>query len=125
MTALTNYAEDKLNDHLLGTTAFTVPTNVYVKMHLGDPGEDATGNAAAETTRKVMSFAASSGGSASTDAAISWTGLAATETWTHFSIWDAVTAGNPLLYGALDASVPVTAAGAATIASGDITSIAA
>jgi hypothetical protein len=29
-----------------------MPTNVYVKLHTGDPGEDATSNAATETTRK-------------------------------------------------------------------------
>jgi len=124
MTALTNYAEDALNDHILGTTALTVPTNTYVKMHLGDPGEDATGNPAAETTRKILSWAASSGGAASTDTTVSWSGLAATETWTHFSIWDALTAGNPLMYGALDSSVGVTSGGAAQIASGNLTSTA-
>ena len=53
MAAMTNFLELEVLDHVLGTAAYTAPTNVYVKLHIGAPGEDATGNPAAETTRKV------------------------------------------------------------------------
>ncbi len=56
----------------------------------------------------------------SNDADIDWTGVAATETITHFSAWDAVTVGNALVYGALTSSVNITAGGDLTIQAGDL-----
>lgn len=117
MTELANYSENKLLDLTLGTTTYSIPT-VYAQLHTGSPGEDCTSNVAAETTRKAASFASASGGSASTDADMAWTSLAATETLTHISYWDAASSGNPLLYGALDSSVPVVSGGSFTISSG-------
>lgn len=110
MTA-TNFLELALLDHALATSAYSIPAGTFVKLHLGDPGEDGTANPAAETTRKAVTFAAAAAGSATTTGtpAASWTSVAATETFTHFSIWDAVTAGNPLFTGALSASVAMNA----------------
>jgi hypothetical protein len=107
--SISNYAENKILEHTTGEAAWTMPTNVYVKLHTGDPGEDATSNAATETTRKVASFAAASSGSIATDATLEWTNVAATETITHWSLWDALTAGNALWTGALSSSAAVTA----------------
>ena len=58
--SISNYAENKLLDTLRGT-AFSV-SNAYLKLHTGDPGEDATANAATEATRKAVSFSAASSG---------------------------------------------------------------
>ena len=44
--SISNYAENKILEHTTGTTAWTMPTDVYVKLHTGDPGEAATSNAA-------------------------------------------------------------------------------
>lgn len=100
-----NYAENKILDHMLGTASWTAPTNVYIKLHTGDPGEDGTLNASAETTRKVATFAAASGGSAALSAAVEWaTWSAGSETISHVSLWDDLTAGNCLGSGALSAS---------------------
>ena len=107
MTA-SNYAELKILDHMLGTTAWTMPTQLYIKLHLGDPGEDCTNNAAAETTRKAIDWSSASGGSASTSSTVIWTGLSATETVTHFSLWDASSGGNAIAYGALGSSTALT-----------------
>lgn len=119
----TNYAEAKVVDHLLGTTTFTKPTAVYVKLHTGDPGEDATSNAAGETTRKVVTFGAASSpsGVATSNSSADWTSVSTTETYSYFSIWDASSAGNPLLTGALTASVAVTAGDNFSIPSGSLT----
>jgi hypothetical protein len=68
--SISNYAENKILEHTTGEAAWTMPTNVYVKLHTGDPGEDATSNAATETTRKEASFAAASSGSIATDATL-------------------------------------------------------
>ena len=107
--SISNYAENKILEHTTGETAWTMPTNVYVKLHTGDPGEAATSNAATETTRKQASFAAASSGSIATDTTLEWTNVATTETITHWSLWDASTAGNALWTGALSSSAAVTA----------------
>ena len=52
--SISNYAELKILEHTTGKTAWTIPTNVYVKLHTGDPGEAATSNNATEATRKVL-----------------------------------------------------------------------
>jgi hypothetical protein len=107
--SISNYAELKILEHTTGKTAWTMPTTVYVKLHTGDPGETATSNAATETTRKAASWAAASSGSIATSATIEWTNVSTTETYTHWSLWDASTAGNALWSGALSSSAAVTA----------------
>ena len=107
--SISNYAELKILEHTTGTTAWTIPTDVYVKLHTGDAGEDGTSNAASEATRKVASWAAASSGSIATDATLEWTNVAATETYSHWSMWDALTSGNCLWTGALSSSAAVTA----------------
>jgi len=107
--SISNYAENKILDHVTGEAAWTMPTTVYVKLHTGDPGEAATSNAATETTRKAASCAVASSGSIATSATIEWTNVSTTETYTHWSLWDASTAGNALWTGALSASAAVTA----------------
>lgn len=108
--SLSNYLEDELLDHIRGA-AFTVPAGLYVKLHLGDPGEAGTTNPAVEATRKAVTFAAASGGSmAATGSPVAeWTSVSTTETYTHFSVWDASTAGNCLGAGSLSASAAMTA----------------
>jgi hypothetical protein len=107
--SISNYAELKILDHLTGTTSWTAPTTVYIKLHTGDAGEAGTTNAATETTRKAASWSAASSGSISTSATLEWTNVAATETYSHWSAWDNVSAGNCLWTGALSSSAAVTA----------------
>ena len=107
--SISNYAELKILEHTTGKTAWTIPSNVYVKLHTGDAGEAGTTNAATETTRKVAAWATASSGSIATSATIEWTNVAATETYSHWSLWDASTAGNCLWTGALSSSAAVTA----------------
>lgn len=108
MAAASNYLELEFLDHALGTAAWTSPSNVYVQLHTGDPGETGASNVATENTRKVASFDAAASGSADLSSTLSWTSVAATETYSHWSIWDASTSGNCLFKGALDSSVAVT-----------------
>jgi len=107
MSGISNYAENKLLD-TLRAQSFSV-SNVYVKLHTGDPGEDGTSNAATETTRKEVTFSAASSGSMASSATVEWTNVSTTETYTHFSLWDNVSAGNCLWKGALSSSAAVTA----------------
>ena len=107
--SISNYAENKILDHVTGEAAWTMPTTVYVKLHTGDPGEAATSNAATEATRKSASWSAAASGSIATNTTLEWTNVSTTETYSHWSLWDASTAGNALWSGALSASAAVTA----------------
>lgn len=105
--SISNYAELALLDTLRNTSFAVAAT--YVKLHTGDAGEDGTSNAASESTRKAISFSAASSGSMASSATVEWTNVAATETYSHWSLWDASTAGNCLWTGALSTSAAVTA----------------
>lgn len=105
--SISNYAENKLLD-TLGNTSFAV-TTAYVKLHTGDPGEDGTANGATETSRKSVSWNAAASGSKSSSATLTWTNVAATETYSHWSMWDNTTGGNCLWTGALSSTASVTA----------------
>ena len=50
--SISNYAENKLLDTLRGT-AFSV-SNAYLKLHTGDPGEDAPGSQLAK--KKIENY---------------------------------------------------------------------
>ena len=123
MAAASDFLELELLDHLTGKASWTAPTNVYLKLYLASPADDDTGAAALETTRKVMSFAVAAAGAISTNAAMDWTSVSTTETYSHFGIFDTVgpTGGNMLVHGALDSAVAVTATDNFSIASGDLT----
>ena len=107
--SISNYAELKILEHTTGKTAWTMPTNVYVKLHTSDAGEAGTTAAATEATRKVAAWATAASGAIATSATLEWTNVAATETYSHWSLWDASTAGNCLWTGALSSSAAVTA----------------
>lgn len=119
MAGLSDYAEPKILDVLFNNTAFGAVANVYMKLHTGDPGDAGTSNAATETTRQSVSFGAASGGTISNDAQIQWTNVAGSEDYTHFSLWDHVSAGNCLFTGTITANA-VTAGDTFTIATGDL-----
>ena len=114
MAAMSNFLENKLLDHALGTAAYTMPSNVYVALYTAAPsdaggGTECSGNGYA---RKAASFNAAASGAADNSAAINF-GAPSGGNWgtvTHFGIFDAITAGNLLIHGALTAS-KVTAEG--------------
>lgn len=91
---------------MLGGTAFTAPTNTFIKLHTADPGSaGATAAAAGDTTRKTVTWSAASAGSkAMTSMSGGWTNGGTTETLSHISGWDASSAGNFLFSAALTSS---------------------
>lgn len=103
--SLSAYASNKLLDHLLGVAAFTMPTNVFVKLHTADPGTAGTTAAAATTTRKQLAFGAAASAVSTQSGTVTWSAVGTAETITHISIWDNLTAGNFLARGALTTSV--------------------
>lgn len=123
MSAMSDYLENEILDHILGTGAYTMPTTVYVGLSTGTFGDDnsgteLTGNGYA---RKSISFGAASSGTASNDAAVEF--AAATGSWgtvSHFGIFDAASAGNLLIHGSLTASKVIATGDILKIAIGDM-----
>lgn len=65
----------------------------WVKLHVGAPGAAGTANAATEITRKQATWVASVAGHADNSNALTWTAVAGSERYTHFSAWSASSAG--------------------------------
>jgi len=100
---------------ILGQSPGTPPPGLFIQLHVGDPGKDGTANIAGETTRVSATFAAAANtgtdGRAETVTAadVEWTGVSTAETYSHVSIWDAVTAGGCWYKGAMTQPITVAA----------------
>jgi phage gp29-like protein len=117
-TGLSAYLCNSFLDALCNNTSYAV-AQVYIKLHVGDPGANGTSNAATETTRKSVSFGAASAGAIASDADISWTNIAGSQDATHFTAWDNVSAGNFLFSGTITGNA-YTAGDTYTISSGNL-----
>jgi hypothetical protein len=91
----------------------------WVKLHVGAPGSAATANAATETTRKQATWRAASSGASSQSNALTWTNVAGSEDYTHFSVWTASSGGSFGFSGTVTANA-VTAGDTFTIAIDDL-----
>lgn len=127
MSAMSDYLENKLVDHLFRGRSFTAPTQVWLGLLTAAPSDSgggtevsggnyarATPGANSDTAWKATQggtpAAASSGTSGVTlnPAAITFnTPSANWGTVTHFGIYDAVSGGNLLFWGSLTASKTV------------------
>ena len=134
MSSLSDYLENELLDHILGTGAFTAPAKVYVGLHTQSPNESASaatevgGTAGDSTTggyyRIEATFGAASNGSASNNANITFpTATSDFGTISHIGIYDSSTpgAGNLLLHGALDSSKTIETGDTFQISTGNLT----
>ena len=118
MTALTNYLENKLIDHIFRTSSYTKPTSLYVGLITGIADAEAgsitevSGGSYARVARAPLDAnwnASTSNGTTSNSATIQFP--AATTDWgtcTYFGIWDAATGGNLLIYAPLTAARTIT-----------------
>jgi hypothetical protein len=118
-TGISAYLANAWLDALGNATSFSV-TTAYVKLHVGEPGSAGTSNPATETTRKSVSFGASSAGALASDADVVWTNIAGSQDATHFTAWDNETAGNFLFSGTITGNA-YTAGDTYTISSGGLT----
>lgn len=121
-TGLNATVANGLLNALARGTNYTAPVAFFVKVHTGDPGAAGTANAAGNTTRVSVTFgsAASAGAIASTVDA-NWTSVSTSETYTHVSVWDAVTAGNFVGSTVLTTSRAVLSGDNFTLSSGLVT----
>ena len=118
-TGLSAFLANSLLNAVGNATAYSA-TSVYIKLHVGDPGADGTGNPATELTRKLASFGAASAGTITSDADISWVNISGSQDATFFTAWDNLSAGNFLFSGAITGN-PYTAGDTYTIVSGSLT----
>ena len=121
--ALSAYLRDKLLDHFLKGTAYTAPTNIYVSLHTADPGTTGANEAAGGSYARQIgtsAFAAASAGSKASNAVIEFAGMPAA-TLTHVGVWDASSAGNFLVGGALSASKTTNSGDTFRLPSGQLT----
>lgn len=107
MSQISNYPENKIVDHTLGTTTYTKPTSVYIALYTSSPTDADSGTEVSGSgyARQVATWSAGSGGAASNAGALTFTASGgAFGTITHIGIRDALTTGNLLYWGALTAS---------------------
>lgn len=102
-------------------TNITAPTAIWLQLHVGDPGANGTANVATETTRKDVTavFAAASAGAVTSDTAVTWTSVAGTEDFTHWTLWSASSAGTFYWSGTITAN-PVVIGDTFTFNIGDL-----
>jgi hypothetical protein len=116
-----NYIVNKVNDHIYKGTAISLGSTRYLALYTSNPtaadsGTEATGGS---YTRQSLSFAASASGVSSSNASLTFSGMAA-GTYTHYGIRDASSAGNLLVYGALPNPISANTGDDIVIPSGDI-----
>jgi hypothetical protein len=89
---------------LVNGSSFTGFSPVYVKLHVGAPGAAGTSNPAGNTVRQSAGgFATPAGGVTSNSAAVNWTAVSTSETYTHVTLWDASTGGTFIASGSITA----------------------
>lgn len=106
MAGFSDYVENKVLDHVVGKTSFTMPT-AYIALFTAAPsdaggGTECTGGSYARKVTAGSDWTAASGGSTSNAAVIAFaTPSGSWGTATHFALMDASTAGNQLGWAAL------------------------
>jgi hypothetical protein len=124
MSAMSDYLENKLLDHILATTAYTAPSAVYLGLSIASMGENAggtelTGNGYA---RVSVAFDAASGGTTDNTAVVDFPACTGSN-WgavAYWSIWDASTGGNMLLHGAFTSAKTIEVNDVLRVAAGDL-----
>lgn len=107
-TGFASAAADAVLNAICNNTAYQIAAT-YVQLHTAEPGAAGTTSIANETSRKAASWGAPQAGAAGyrkilNDAVITWTNITGSQDATHFSLWDASTAGNFIGSGTITAN---------------------
>lgn len=105
MPGLSDYAENKLLDHLLGVSPYTPPASVWLALFLSDPTDTGSGTEVSGNSyqRIQATFGAAVNGATSNASELTFptpTGLGWGDV-THAAIFDAQSNGNMLFSGQL------------------------
>jgi len=127
MSAFSDYVENEILKKLFsGASTWATPANIWISLHVSDPGETNANTGEISTQATPGNYARQQVACNATNwtitnnqvvnaVTIQWP-TTGTVTWaytvTHFAIWDAVTGGNKLFQGALATSK--------TVSSGDV-----
>ncbi|HRE87630.1 MAG TPA: hypothetical protein PK095_00700 [Myxococcota bacterium] len=104
MSAMTNFLENAIANHVLRNTPYTSPTTVYLGLFTAAPGEAGGGTevSASGYARQPLTFGAPTDGVVENSGTLTFGPAGASwGTITHTAIFDDSTGGNMLLYGAL------------------------
>jgi hypothetical protein len=133
MSAASNYLENRLLDHTLRVTSFTVPSGLHLALFTNTSGSAAANLEAGTLTdevstsssgygRKAITFGAASGGTSASSATVTFD--AATANWgsiTHVAVMDAATSGNVLFWGAVTTAKTIESGDTFQVSSGNLT----
>lgn len=129
MSSFSDYTENKVLDHIVGKTSFTMPSTVAVALYTAAPSDSGGGtevtnaNNYSRKTTAGADWAAASGGATSNANALTFaTPSGSWGTVTHFGILDSAThgAGNLLAWGALSVSQAIGTGNTVSFAAGDL-----
>ena len=109
MAGLTNYLEDKIWNHVFGSTTYTKPTNWYVGLLTATPSDSASGTevSGGSYARQICAFTITGTGTALATNTSAITFPTATADWGivgWVGIYDAVSSGNLVAYQNLQKS---------------------
>ena len=126
MGSFTDYLELEVLDHIFGKGTYTVPT-IYVALSTSTPADDGTnvtepsGGGYARVSTAAGDWNAASAGLIDNANDLSF--AEASGDWgtlTHFVLYDALTSGNALAWGALGTSKAIGSGDTAKFATGDL-----
>lgn len=123
MSAMSDYLENEILDHILSVGSYTMPSAVYVGLSTGSFGDDNSGTelSGSNYSRVAATFSAAASGTTSNSAAIEF--AAATGSWgsvSHFGVFDAASSGNLLIHGAFSSAKTIENGDVLKISTGDL-----
>ena len=123
MSAMSDYLENKVLDHVLGTTSYTMPATVYIGLSTGSFADDNSGTelSGGSYARQSIAFDAAASGTTDNTAAVDFP--VATASWgtvSHYGLFDASSGGNLLIHGAFTASKTVDSGDVLRISAGEL-----
>lgn len=124
MSALSDYAENKVLDAIGANATFTTPSAVYLGLSTGsfadaNSGTEISGN---NYARVAVSFGSAASGTMSNDAAIEFAAATGSGfgTVSHWGLFDNSSGGNLLVHGSFSASKAIASGDVLKIAVGDL-----
>jgi len=118
---LSDYLENKLLDHFLGTTSYTMPSTIYIALYTVAPDDTGGGTevSGGSYARQTATFDAAASGATQNSADVDFVDMPAC-TVVAIGIHDALTSGNLLVHGTLTANKSLDAGDTLRIATGDL-----
>jgi hypothetical protein len=120
---MSDYLENKVLDHVLGTTSYTMPATVYIGLSTASFNDDNSGTeiSGGSYARQSIAFDAAASGTTDNTSAVDFP--VATANWgtvSHYGLFDASSGGNLLVHGAFASSKTVETGDVLRIGAGEL-----